>query len=125
MTALIVIVSVLTYLVSAAAAARYWYGHIRPWTEPLACTSESLHSSYGHTKWCYRRWGMVDTKAEALRCAFAFGLLGPFASVAILIGVTAPIIARLVITSGSRELPEEVAAANKRLERELGIGDQP
>jgi len=118
MTALIVAAAITVYAATWLLSARYWYGRIRPWSEPLSCDSPVWCAEIGyHHDRCYRRWGMVDTVGEAVAGAAAFGMLGPLA----LAGVAAAAIGRKAITAAARPLPAEVAAKTARIERELGI----
>jgi hypothetical protein len=108
-TALIVVGSVLGYLALTLFTARWRYRAIRPYTEPLACTTRSLCGAQ-HFYSCYRRWGMVETKGEAVLFALLTGIVWPFI-------LPAMLVARVVV-AGGRQLPEELAAEIKRLEAE-------
>lgn len=113
MTALIVVASVLGYLVLTVLAARWRYQAIRPYTEPLACTTKNLCGA-SHFDSCYRRWGLVDSKGEAVVFALLAGLVWPF----ILPALLATRLLTGVVVAGGRQLPEELAAEIKRLEAE-------
>lgn len=111
MSAVIAAVASLAYAACWLAAARWWYGRIRPWSEPLACSYPGLCRWRGaHGASCYRRWGMVDGRGEAAFWALLFGVTGPLAAVVILAG--------RVIMASPRPLPEELEARTARLERE-------
>lgn len=109
MTALIVVGSLLGYIALALFAARWRYQAIRPYTEPLACTTKNLCGA-SHFDSCYRRWGLVDSKGEAVVFALLAGLVWPLI-------VPARLSARFV-AGGGRQLPEELDAEIKRLEAE-------
>jgi hypothetical protein len=110
MTALIPLACVLAYLALTLVAARWRYRAIRPYAEPLACETSSLHSTQGHGAWCYRRYGNIDTTGEAVSFALLTGLVWPFILPAIAVAH--------VVKAGAKQLPEELAAEIKRLEAE-------
>jgi hypothetical protein len=116
MTVLVAFGSILTYLALGLPVARTGFQRIRPYTEPLNCTTELSCSSRHngkHYNSCYRRWGLVDSKGEAAAIAILWGILWPISGL-ILVVVSA-------IQTGIRELPEEREAKISRMEREAGI----
>jgi hypothetical protein len=117
--ALIVTASVIFYLSCWVTAARWKYRRIRPWTEPLNCTSPAFHEHAGHLVSCYSRYGDGTTESYAIGCASVFGLLGPLAFAAMLAGQ----LIRTAVTSGTSKTREELEAKVKRLENELGVKD--
>ena len=114
MTAVIVVASVAVYLAGLILTARWWYAHIRPWTEPLACRKYTGCRQGEHDKACYRRYGMVDTTMTAVSAAWGVGLIWCL----FLIGAAVMGAGRVVVASGVRETPEEMAAKVTRLEEE-------
>ncbi len=110
MTLIIALCATLGYLAAVVATGRIWYGHIRPWSEPLACASSYHGEVNRHNSDCYRRYGYVNTELEAAGYAFAVGLTGPLGLIAF--GCMA------LISGRPRRLPEEVQAKIGRLERE-------
>jgi hypothetical protein len=110
-TALVAVACTCAYLAIALVTARWRYRAIRPYTEPLACETRSLHGgTYGHREWCYRRYGMIDTTGEAVAFALLLGLVWPFIAPAMAV--------RRFVISGDRVLPGELQAQIKRLEAE-------
>jgi hypothetical protein len=95
---------VLVWLLIGLVMARRWFARIRPWTKPLNC--QHTHFSNRHDSICYRRWGDVDTRGEAVFFSALISLLGPLFPVGLLLGK--------VITSGDRMLPEERDATDLR-----------
>jgi hypothetical protein len=101
---------VVAYLTLTLLAARWRYQAIRPYTEPLSCTTPSTCRDGHQYDSCYRRWGLVDTNGEAVVFAFLTGLAWPCVPLAIALG--------RFVSAGNRQLPEELAAEIKRLEAE-------
>ena len=119
MPALIAVVATVVYLAGWLLTARNFYGRKRPFTEPLACNYPSS-PSHKHVSYCYRRPGtLITSTSEALGFACMIAVIWPFyvLCLAVMRGVRPLIAVR-------RELPEELAAKTKRLERELGIRDR-
>jgi hypothetical protein len=119
MPVLIAVVATVVYLAGWLLTARNFYGRKRPFTEPLACDypSSSLHEHYES---CHRRPGtVIDSTSEALAFACLVSMVWPF-YIAGIIGIACirPLIA------DRRELPEDLAAKTRRLERELGMRDE-
>lgn len=119
-TALAAAACTTAWLFCWALAARYWYRRIRPWTEPLSCTSPACQFNGYHQPRCYIRWQNVGDNGTALGFAVMLAMPGPLMLAAVGLGR----VIRWVVMSGDRELAAEVAAKNERLERELGIGGE-
>ena len=119
MTAAIAVVSVAAYLAGLILTARWWYARIRPYSEPLSC-GHYAHCGEGvHEHWCYQRPGRItSTPREALGYALMLGAVW-FIAMPIL-GAYAAVMGagEVIVASGVRETPEEVAAKVKRLEEE-------
>lgn len=109
-TALVAWLCVAAYTALTLLAARWRYAAIRPYTEPVSCRDWAGCDRGRHDQRCYRRFGMVDSSGEAVFFALLTGLAWPL----ILPGV----LARRLVISGARELPEETEAKIKRLEAE-------
>lgn len=125
MTALVISVSVVVYLAGWVITGRWAYGHMRPYSEPLNCdhcivcdgecgTGREHHCYAGG---CWKRPGGLATPAGAISASFVAATVWP------LFLLTWHIVRALrwVIASGASDLPPEVEAKTKRLERELGI----
>jgi hypothetical protein len=118
MTAAVIVLSVAAYLAGLILTARWWYGRIRPYTEPLSCKF-SHHGESGHNKYCYQRPGKITaTSREALGYALLMGAAW-FATVSC-VAVAAAIMAagRVLVANSARDTPEEIAAKTARLEAE-------
>ena len=113
MIPLIPLVGASAYVAIALLAARARYRQIRPWTEPVACTTpaESRCERGEHYADCYRRYRRVSTRGDAVGAAMRFGLAWPFHAVAAVVF--------RVVTGGDRVLPEETALKTERQEAEL------
>lgn len=112
MSALIVTATLLTYAAMTLLIARWRYAATRPYTEPLACTYSHHTSPRFHIDSCYSRNpdSLITTTGEAVTFALLLGLAWPLIAPALLV--------RRVVTAGSRQLPEELAAEIRRLEAE-------
>ena len=118
MTAAIVVASVVAYLAGLVLTARWWFARVRPYAEPLSC-SYIHHRESGHSRMCYQRPGKItSTPREALGYALMLGAVW-FIAMPIL-GAYAAVMGagEVIVASGVRETPEEVAAKVKRLEEE-------
>ena len=112
----LVVSLIAAYAGAALAFARWRYRYTRPYTEPLSCTSGPDPSRFHtHSEFCYVQRGVTTSTGEAALFAILLGAVWP--ATLLVFGLT-----RLV-TSAGRPLPEEVAARTRRLERELGVGD--
>jgi hypothetical protein len=130
MQVLIIVGSIASYLGTGLLTARKWYGHIRPWTEPLNCVrkpgcTEGRHWQYHRDsgRGCFRRWGTVDSEGEALAFAAVAGLVWlPFLLVSgsylyVKCAVTAD--HPLLPAEKSAKLARETEELERELEREL------
>lgn len=107
---MITAVILVLYAAMILVTARWRYRVIRPYTEPLGCTTKPSCREKHRYPSCYRRYGQVDTTGEAVFIALLAGLIWPFIVPALLL--------RLLVTAGHRDLPEEVQAQIRRLEAE-------
>jgi hypothetical protein len=110
-SALIPLACVTAYTALTLAAARWRFRAIRPYTEPLSCSTPlACRDRPRHHDSCYRRRGMIDTRAEAVAFALLTGLAWPLILPAMAVS--------RIVSAGPRVLPEELAAQIKRLEAE-------
>jgi hypothetical protein len=101
------------YVVLTLVTARLVYRAIRPYREPLSCTTGKACRKHGeHYYVCYRRVGngLADTTNQAAGLAALAGLLWCI--------VLPAMATRHFITAGAPALPEETRAQITRLEAE-------
>jgi hypothetical protein len=121
-TALVIaVVSAAVYLVGFVRAGRWMYARKRPFTEPLSCEWQNLHSNGDHCRLCYMRPNsLVGSNGEALALALLTGFGWPL----VLLGLGALRLGQMVFARGVHPLAAERDAKTARLEREMGIGDR-
>jgi hypothetical protein len=111
-SALIPLACVAAYTALTLAAARWRFRAIRPYTEPLSCTTPLSCRDGDHYDSCYRRrrGSMISTTGEGVVFALLTGLAWPLILPAMAVS--------RIVSAGPRVLPEELAAQIKRLEAE-------
>ena len=121
MTAAVIAVSVAAYLAGMILTARWKYAQVRPWTEPLACTTPySCESSGHHDSSCYRRPGttLIDSQSQALQWALLIGVIWFAVWPCLAVAAAVMAIGRLMVSGAARETPEEIEVKTEWLEAE-------
>lgn len=114
MTEVVALTILAGWLAGWLPASRMAYQRMRPWTEPLSCdTPHTCATGHRHSS-CYRRYGLIDTNAEAAAFAILQGLIWPL--------VLPWLLLCKIAAGGAKELPAERDARIERMERELDIG---
>jgi hypothetical protein len=103
------------YALTWLAVTRFTYLRVRPMTEPACCTSPKRHSRDGHKPACYQVMRGIQDESDARFSAFIAGATWPLA-VAWFIFAVLPF-------RNPPPRPEEITARNRKLEKELGIGN--